>query len=222
MYLKYVNKKDLEYLKEKYKSQIEHFLYKSDDCIYKNLLIYDFVSNSVGEKDKFIDCGAGPSALAWLLCDFFKDGYTIDVEVKNHFHKNNLHSNIGDFFSYMENHEDESINYALDGCSITHFERNEKENTGLKKAADILYKKIKKNGYFVMASDVISHLDSSCHNQTEYIKVKDMIKIYESKGFKMIGDFDYNSLDENFYIDIDYKGISKFKLTYCNLIFQKI
>ena len=39
-------------------------------------------------------------------------------------------------------HEDESIDYALDGCSLTHFEYDENGNTGLVKAAKSLYQKI--------------------------------------------------------------------------------
>jgi hypothetical protein len=145
----------------------------------------------------------------------------IDISVNNNFSKENLYHNIGDFFSYVETHENESIDYALDGCSLTHFEYDESGNTGLVKAAKSLYQKIKKGGYVVVASDVLSHLDESNHDQKEFIKAKDMIEIYESAGFKMIGEFDYESINDNFIIDIDYHGRSRFNLTYCNLIFKK-
>jgi hypothetical protein len=222
MNLKYCQREDLDYLKQKYQKEIEHLYLKNDDCTYKNFIIYDFVLNSDGGRDKFVDCGSGPSPLAWLLCDYFKDGYMIDVSVKNPFQKPNLHHNIDDFFSYMETHDDDSIDYALDGCSITHFEYNSKSNTGLLKAADVLYRKVKKGGYLVIASDVLSHFDQSNHDQGEFITVKDMIDIYESKGFKLIGDFDYNSLNEEYVIDLEYHGISRFNLAYSNLIFKKL
>ena len=222
MYLKYCEKKDLEYLRERYKGEIQNLYLKNDDCTYKNFVIYDFVLNSDGGREKFVDCGSGPSPLAWLLCDFFKDGHMIDISVRNPFEKENLHHNIGDFFSYMESHDDNSIDYALDGCSIIHFEYNDSGNSGLERAADVLSRKVKSGGYLVIATDVISHLDPSYHGQREFLKVDDMIKIYESKGFKLIGDFNYNSINDDFVIDLEYHGISRFNLTYCNIIFKKI
>jgi len=222
MYLKYCEGKDLEILRSKYKNEIESLPLKNDDSTYKNFIIYDFVMNSNGEKNKFVDCGAGPSPLAWLLCEHFKEGHMIDISVSNTFQRENLYHNIGDFFTYIESHEDNTINYALDGCSLTHFEYDENGNTGLLKAADSLYRKIKNGGYVVIASDVISHTDESYYNQNEFIKVDDMIRIYESSGFKLIGDFNYDTLNEDFNINVDYHGISQFKVTYCNLIFKKI
>ena len=136
--------------------------------------------------------------------------------------RENLYHNIGDFFTYIESHEDNTINYALDGCSLTHFEYDENGNIGLEKAANVLYRKIKKGGYLVIASDVIAHTENSYYNQKEFIKVDDMIRIYELAGFKIIGDFDYKSIDDEFTIDLEYHGISRFNLSYCNLIFQKI
>ena len=221
MYLKYCEKKDLEYLISKYKKEIENLPLQNNDSIYKNFIIYDFVLNSIGGRDKILDCGSGPSPLTWLLCDHFKEGHMIDISVKNPFQKRNLYHNIGDFFTYLETHENNSIDYALDGCSLTHFEYNEKGNTGLIKSADSLYSKMKKGGYVVIASDVLSHLDKLNPDQKEFVKVKDMIEIYESSGFKMIGEFDYNSINEDFTINIDYHGKFRFDLSYCNLIFIK-
>jgi hypothetical protein len=80
---------------------------------------------------------------------------------------------------------------------------------------------MKKGGYVVIASDVLSHLDELNPDQKEFIKVKDMIEIYESAGFKMIGEFDYNSINQDFTINIDYHGKFRFDLSYCNLIFIK-
>jgi hypothetical protein len=221
MYLKYCRKKDLDYLKSKYENEIKNLILRNDDSIYKNFIIYDFVLNSKGGRDKILDCGSGPSPLAWLLCDYFKEGHMIDISVKNKFSKQNLNHNIGDFFSYIETHEDNSIDYALDGCSLIHFEYDETGNTGLIKSANSLYRKIKKNGYLVIASDVISHLEESDHGQKEFLKVKDMIEIYESEGFNLIGEFDYESINNDFVIDLNYHGKSRFDLTYCNLIFKK-
>lgn len=222
MYLKYCEKKDLEYLRERYKEEIQNLYLKNDDCTYKNFVIYDFVLNSDGGREKFVDCGSGPSPLAWLLCDFFKEGHMIDISVKNHFRKENLHHNIGDFFSYMETHDDNSIDYALDGCSIIHFEYSKDRNSGLEKAAEVLSRKIKPGGYLVIASDVIPHLSTSYHGQSEFLKVDDMIKIYEDRGLKLIGDFNYDTINDEFVIDLEYHGISRFNLTYCNIIFKKI
>ena len=174
MYLKYCEGKDLEILRSKYRNEIESLPLKNDDSTYKNFIIYDFVMNSNGEKNKFVDCGAGPSSLAWLLCEHFEEGHMIDISVKNSFQRKNLYHNIGDFFTYIESHEDNTINYALDGCSLTHFEYGENGNTGLLKAADSLYRKIKKGGYVVIASDVIAHTDESYHNQNEFVKVDDI------------------------------------------------
>jgi hypothetical protein len=153
MYLKYCEKKDLEILRSKYKNEIENLPLKNDDSTYKNFVIYDFVLNSGGGRDKFLDCGAGPSPLAWLLCDHFKEGHMIDISVNNKFTKDNLHHNIGDFFTYIETHEDESIDYALDGCSLTHFDYNEEGNVGLVKSANFLYRKIKKCGIVIFLAD---------------------------------------------------------------------
>ena len=48
-----------------------------------------------------------------------------------------------------------------------------------------------------------------------------MIGIYESAGFNLAGEFDYDSINDDFIIDLDYHGRSRFNLTYCNLIFKK-
>jgi hypothetical protein len=221
MYLKYCEKKDIDFLREKYSKEIEYLPLKNDDSTYKNFIIYDFIKNSDGKKGKFVDCGSGPSPLSWLLCDMFEEGHMIDISVKNNFNKSNLYHNIGDFFSYMETHEDETIDYALDGCSIIHFNYDENGNIGLQKAAEILSRKIKKNGYFVMASDVISHKETTYFNQNEFVKVDDIIKTFELNGFKLIGDFNYDSMDKECTIQLEYHGKSVFEITYCSLIFKK-
>jgi len=218
---KYCEKSDLSYLKNKYSKYIQYFITSSDDCLFKNLSIIDFAINNNGPKDKFIDCGSGPSPLAWILCDYFTDGYMIDISVSNQFAKDNLHHNIGDFFSYIQSHEDSSIDYAFDGCSITHFEHDSYNNIGFNRSAELLSKKIKDGGYVVMSTDVIDHLVNN-RVQMEYLKVSDIIEIFNSNGFKLISNFDYDSLNDDCSINLNYYGRSMIKLVYCNLTFQKI
>jgi hypothetical protein len=189
--------------------------------LYKNLSILDFVSNNISSKDRFLDCGSGPSPLAYILCDQFSEGYMIDISVRNSFVKKNLHHNIGDFFEYLCTIPDGSLDYALDGCSLIHFNYNNYENVGLVRASELLSKKIKNNGYLVMSSDVISHLQEEKLNQSEFLKVENIINIFNRNDLHLICDFDYDSLDENFNINLNYHNRFMINLNYCNLVFQK-
>lgn len=219
---KYCSKPDLEYYKQKYSQYISLFETPNDDSLFKNLSILDFVINVNANKDIFIDCGSGPSPLSYLLCDYFKDGFMIDKSVKNKFKKSNLHHNIGDFFNFLIDFEDYSIDFALDGCSLTHFGYDEHSNWGLKKTSELFSKKIKKGGFFVMSTDVLSHNSNNNYSQHEFIKVNDIIEIFNKVGFDLISEFDYSSIDDDFKIDLDYHGKFRLNLYYCNLVFKKV
>lgn len=145
----------------------------------------------------------------------------IDIGVKSPFNKDNLYHNIGDFFEYLNGVDDDSLDYALDGCSLTHFDYNDNENVGLKKTSNLLSKKLKKGGYLVMSSDVISHLVEGAQNQSEFLKVDEIIKIFEDNNLKLISSFNYDSLDGNFEIDLNYHNRFRIILNYCNLVFKK-
>jgi hypothetical protein len=191
------------------------------DCLYKNFSILDLVLNTSGGRKKFLDCGSGPSPLSYLLCEYFEEGHMIDIGVANPFNRENLHHNIGDFFEYLSKIEDYSLDYALDGCSVTHFKYDNEKNTGLIEASSLLSKKIKKGGYFIMSTDVIGHDDGVKYNQSEFLKTNDIINIFEKNNLILTTEFDYDSLEKNFNIDLDYHNRFRINLNYCNLTFQK-
>ena len=178
MFCKYCTQKDLEYIKTIYAEQIELFAHKANDALFKNFAAYDFIVTNKIKGDRCLDIGAGPSALGFLLCDYFEEVNLIDLDVSNNFVHNNLKKELGDFFNFAEKLPVNSFDVIIDACSITHFAYNNERNTGLDKCAIIIEKIIKSNGYFIMTSDVLPPFDMKNTNQMRIYYVEFLLNVW--------------------------------------------
>lgn len=221
MNLKYCETSDLNYIKQTYEELIKLFVTKSDDCLFKNFSIYDFILKSNLSGKRCMDVGAGTSGLGYLLCERFDEVIIVDIAENNNFSHKNLNHVRANFFEYASNLEDNSFDLIVESCAITHFEYNEKENTGLQKCAKIIQRILKPNSYFLMSSDVLSENSLDSEGQKQYIKVSQMIDIFSNNNLKLINSFDYNSFDNNCFVKLYYNNNTNFTLNHANFIFKK-
>lgn len=222
MYNKYITRTDLDTLKTKYAHHLNKFDNKKDDSLFKNLNILSFVEDSItpNTNKKVIDIGGGHSPLGMILTDLFENVYCVDLEFSN----KNVTKNIvvrDDFFNYIKNHNDGTFDYMVDSCALTHFAHNSQSNIGLETAAQLIYNKLKPGGYFVMSTDVLPHTIPDTYNQKEFIYSKEIIEIFEKQNFKLTSTFDYDSIEPEHEIHLDYHGKCNMILNYCSLIFKK-
>jgi 2-polyprenyl-3-methyl-5-hydroxy-6-metoxy-1,4-benzoquinol methylase len=219
--LKYCEIKDLIYFKDQYKENIKTFVTTSDDCLFKNLSIYDFVIKNNLHGKRCMDIGAGTSALGYMLCDRFDEVIIIDMAENNSFYHTKLQHVRDNFFNYETNLSDNSFDLIVESCAITHFEHNSEENIGLKKCAKIISRILKPNSFFLMSSDVISENSIESQGQKEFIKAKEIIDIFETYNLKLISPFDNSSENNDCIIKINYNNNPNFILNYANFVFKK-
>jgi 2-polyprenyl-3-methyl-5-hydroxy-6-metoxy-1,4-benzoquinol methylase len=218
---KYCESNDITFIQEKYKNIIEMFVTKSDDCLFKNFSIYDFIIKNNLFGKKCMDIGAGTSGLGYILCDRFEEVIIVDMAEKNNFHHKNLKHIRANFFEYADILEDNSFDLIVESCAITHFEHNTEENTGLQKCASIIQRILKPDSYFIMSSDVISEDSTDTVGQKEFIKASEIINIFANNGLKLINTFNYNTINNNCVIKLNYNKNLNFTLNYANFVFKK-
>ncbi len=222
MYNKYVTRQDLNLLKQKYQSRINKFDNQKDDSLFKNLNILSFIEENItsANNKKAIDIGGGNSPLGTFLAEIFDKVYCVDLEFAN----KNITKNIvvrDDFFNYIKNHQDETFDFMVDSCALTHFQHTDVANTGLERAASLIRNKLKTGGYFVMSSDVLPHTIKDSYSQKEFLYPTEIITIFENAGMKLTGTFDDTSIEPEHEIHLDYHGKCNMILNYVSLIFKK-
>lgn len=222
MNLKYCEKSDIDFIHQNYKDVIKIFVTKSDDCLFKNFSIYDFLIKNKITGKTCLDIGAGTSALGYLLCEHFEKVYIVDMAEPNQFKHENLIHVRDDFFNYSKTIPDNFFDTIVESCAITHFEHNKEENTGIKKCAEQINRLLKPNGYFVMSSDVILEDSKENVGQKEFIKASEIIQIFESNNLKLIKPFNYATKDGGCTVKIHYNNNPNFTLNYANMIFKKV
>jgi len=219
--LKYCESNDVSFIREKYKNIIEMLVTKSDDCLFKNFSIYDFIIKNKITGKNCLDVGAGTSALGFLLCDYFEKVYIVDMAEPNKFTHDKLIHIRDDFFNYSKSLEDNFFDTIVESCAITHFEYNKDENLGIKKCAIEINRLLKPNGYFIMSSDVILEDSQENFGQKEFIKASEIIEIFKMNNLNLIQSFDYSAKDTGLTIKINYNNNPNFTLNYANFVFQK-
>jgi len=219
--LKYGQSNDIKFIQEKYKQAIEICTNKSDDGLFKNFSIYDFIVKNKITGKNCLEIGSGRSALGFLLCEYFEKVHTVDMVEPNNFRHDKLIHVIDNFFNYSRSLDDNSFDTIVEGCAITHFEYNKEENIGIKKCAAQIHRLLKPNGYFIMSSDVTLEDDEENTGQKEFIKASEIIEIFQSNNLNLIKPFDYSGKDTGLTVKIDYNNNPNFTLYYANLVFQK-
>lgn len=221
MNLKYCELSDLDYIKKTYDNHIKMFVTKTDDCLFKNFSIYDFIVKNNLSGKICMDIGAGTSGLGYILCDRFEEVIIVDMEEKNNFNHKNLKHVRANFFEYAHILEDNSFDLIVESCAITHFEHNKKENIGLHKCAKIIQRILKPNSYFIMSSDVLLENSLDTEGQKEYIKVSEIINIFSNNNLKLINPFNYESINNDCFVKLNYNNNPNFTLNHANFIFKK-
>ena len=219
--LKYCESNDVSFIHEKYKNIIEIFVTKSDDCLFKNFSIYDFIIKNKITGKNCLDIGAGTSALGFLLCDHFEKVYIVDMAEPNQFTHDKLIHVRDNFFNYSKSLKDNFFDTIVESCAITHFEHNKDENLGIKKCAIEINRLLKPNGYFIMSSDIILEDSQENFGQKEFIKVSEIIEIFKMNNLNLVESFDYSAKDNGLTVKINYNNNPNFTLNYANFVFQK-
>lgn len=205
MFNRVLNRKDLqnfmqEVEEKNYASNFPHMdLWGKDDAMLKWISVLDEV-RSLGEKKlKVVDLGSGAGCTPHIISSWGHDVTAIDISTINHLCTNSLVKMVlNDALIELKEMKDSSVNVFIDVCAVTHF--NEKcsdtvANLGWKEVADQVYRVLKKNGRFIISTDV--NIDNDFG---EFIKPEKIIEILESSGLKLIGTYDKESEDTDFHI----------------------
>lgn len=171
------------------------------DGIFKYGCIVYFLKN-IKNIDTLLEPGCQISSLSAYICKKYNvqnvylfdfdivSGLNINLIQNTLFKLNDITTKInfkgGDFFSNVVNVHDNSIDLVFDGCSITHFCGNDSiKYSGLKSwkmSVDILEKKIKKGGHFIVTSDVIYDEDlNKTGSDKEFLYPNDIIQLFSEK-----------------------------------------
>lgn len=221
MFCKYCSSDDIKSIENFYSNQIRLFAHKAHDALFKNFAPYHFIQSNQIKGTRCIDIGAGPSPLGFLLCDYFEEVHLIDLDVPNNFQHSRLVKKLGNFFDYVKNIPQDYFDFAIDGCSITHFEYNQEKNIGLEKCAEAIRRLLRTDGIFIMTSDVLPPTDYRNTNQKQYLKVPEIIEIFENYNLHLIKDFDYASYNTEMVVKLNWNNDADFTLNFANMIFKK-
>lgn len=176
------------------------------DAIFKYATIIDFFKTINTNIDTLLEPGCQVSSLSVYISKTYNvkkthlfdydnvSGLNIKSIQETLFKLNNLTTDVnfygGDFFSQIIKIPDYSVDVVIDGCSITHFCGNDSiKNAGLnswRKTVNVLYKKLKKGGYFIISSDVkYDENISKTNSDGEFIYPQDIINVFINEGFEI-------------------------------------
>lgn len=173
------------------------------DAPFKYCNIMNTISKLNITIDTLLEPGCAYCSLSACLCKKYNinncylfdynnvSGHDINNTQQNIFDSNNINTKIlfkgGDFFKRIDEVPDNSIDVAIDGCSITHFGGKDGINCW-NTAAKTLYTKLKKNGYMIISSDV-KHSENIEESygaiNDEFIYPNDIIKIFEQNDYQL-------------------------------------
>jgi len=192
-------------------------LWGKDDAILKWIsVVLEFQKiKTKRNKLKVIDLGAGDGCTPHIIASFGHDVTAIDIANTNHFCTNSLVKMVlNDALAEVKMMDDNSVDLFTDVCAVTHFNSsfsNEYPNLGWKNISDQVYRVLKQNGKFIITTDVDVN-----NNSGEFITPLSIIKIVESSGLKLCGDYEEEYEDTDFHIP--YNGTN---LQVASFTFQK-
>ena len=160
------------------------------DSMVKWSGILDSALEINSKYEKILDAGCGPSNLSLILSKVFpsiNEIYCLDIETISPLLQSNKMCICykGEFFEKVKNIPDNSLDLIIDGCSVTHFDKNSNyaPNDGCYRLAGEAIRILKKGGFYITCSDF-----STTGNKTgEFIDVDSMIESYERGGLKIYG-----------------------------------
>ena len=141
-----------------------------------------------------LDIGAGNGALPIMLADLSGlhvtcvDNRDVHPAVKTHPY---IEWCIKDAFEYLESLPDSSLDYAVDSCAVIHFDTSKdggfSGNRGLRRISELLAKKLKIGGKFIIVTD-FAHWDKDkdmfCG---EFICAEYILRTVNYSNLKLIG-----------------------------------
>ena len=209
------------------------------DQHFKHGTIIEYIQQIMNKDTNYhintlLEPGCGISELSAFLCKKYDTSTVylfdfnivngIDVYKKQQFifnlHKTNttIVMKNGDFFSRIQEVPDNSVDLIIDGCSVTHFSGNDTVyNSGItswKNASIFFKKKLKKNGYVVISSDIKNHDDilNAVDSVHEFVYPNDIINIFVNNGFKIV----FDAIISNNEIE----GVTPYNLKVMSICFQ--
>lgn len=159
-------------------------------------------------KLNILDVGGGYSAITFLLS---KNNNIINVDLdrkgnwfatnsdgtipglkSENYDLNNIKFIECNFLTEPHHFPDNYFDVIIDSCSIIHFNPtfDKYMNKGLYDSSVIIHQKLKKDGIFVISSD-LSKPDNV--QNSEFLHPHTFINIVEEAGFKLLGDFDFDT-----------------------------
>jgi 2-polyprenyl-3-methyl-5-hydroxy-6-metoxy-1,4-benzoquinol methylase len=221
MFNRLLNKTDLqtfknEVFKNNWETDFPHIdLWTKDDAILKWVSVLKMVKNLRRKNATIVDLGCGSGCVPHIIASWGHNVTGIDIANINHFCNRSLAKMIlNDVLVELRTMEEESVDVFIDVCAVTHFNISsnaEVANSGWKEVAELAFKALKPNGYFIVSTDVNIN-----NTKGEFISPKTIIEIVESSGLELKGPYDIDKEETDF--EIDYNGS---KLQVAALIFQK-
>lgn len=216
---KLLNTTDLEFYKNKvkeyeYHNKFFHVNWHSDDAIMKWGLIADYFRELHDVEKKVVDLGCSNSPLPHIISSFGYDVTGIDVsDISHSFSGSLVRMILNDALAEVKEMEDNSVDYFVDSCAVTHFNRahtDKVNNQGWKDIAEQVHRVLKPGGKFIIVSDVDIKNEFG-----EFIKPELVVKLIESSGLSLVGSCDYSESDP-FTIHC-----GEYTLQVANFIFEK-
>jgi len=176
------------------------------DALVKWASIMKIIDDLKIEPKKILDAGSGKSHISLAIDKMLENSLeeircldivspiaTLQTNEKCKF-------KVQDFFESSNDLENEYFDLIIDGCSVTHFDTNSKHshNDGCFKMGKVAERILKKGGYLICASDVLSFNDDQIKG--EFISIELMVSAYEAGGIKLISDLD-KSIDDCVLVD---------------------
>lgn len=191
----------------KYTQDLKNDFHRIRDNFANRWKIYNilsFVNDYNVNCEKMINLGCGKDGLGAYFTKFYNTKKCVLIDLldrhmsmqKNIFFQNKLPTNgvefrTEDYFGYVKTVPDEHFDIVVDLCAITHF--NPKStfccNDGFYEVFRDTYPKLKKGGYFVVASDT---KQATSFQETglnaEFIYPADIIKYAEQNNYKTLNE----------------------------------
>lgn len=193
---KLLNNDDLVFCKEKvdqyeYQTRFPHITWTNDDALMKWTFIANYFEE-LGEKDKIVvDLGCSSSPLPHIVSSLGHDVTGIDItDVSHAFSGSLVRMVLNDALAEVKEMDDNAVDYFVDSCAVTHFNRAHSDkinNQGWKDISEQIYRVLKPGGKFIIVSDVDIKNEFG-----EFIKPELIVKLIESSGLTLLGSCDYS------------------------------
>jgi SAM-dependent methyltransferase len=216
---KLLNASDLKFCKDKveqceYVNKFPHSTWATDDALMKWILIADYFEKLDETGKTVVDLGCSSSPLPHIVSSLGHDVTGIDIsDVSHPFSGSLVRMILNDALAEVTNMQDNTVDYFVDSCAVTHFNRahtNKINNQGWKDIAEQVHRVLKPGGKFIIVSDVDIKNEFG-----EFIKPELVVKLIESSGLSLIGSCDYSEPDP-FTIHC-----GEYTLQIANFIFEK-